>query len=358
MKERVMYTEKQLKKYPYFAEVLKKEGLDVILDSLTGIVSRAYIIGFAQSLIEEKIPFTFAILDLDNFKFINDTYGHHIGDGVLARVASDLMKYMGDYGIAGRFGGDEMLIINLRDLTIEQKRFFLNNLYENDTVLRKNIPLEGCSPFITGTLGCATYPDNAQDYDTLFGLVDKTLYRGKSKGRNCYVFYREDMHKNLEIQKIAKHGLYTAIRNLIRQFENGSTLMEGMMAAAEVLKEQVRISKVYYVGRKSILRAIGDINVRESVSDLDLLMEEDIYSDNSFQKLEKTCPVFYDVLQSRAIETILIVRIGSKEKQSGYLMFAEPRSLRIWQEDESAMLYILAKLIEYRMCSSGEELPQ
>ena len=89
-----MYTEKQLSQYPYFAKVLGKNSLDIVLDTLTGIVSRGYILGFVRALIADGTPFTFAMLDLDNFKFINDTYGHHVGDGVLTGVAEDLIKYL------------------------------------------------------------------------------------------------------------------------------------------------------------------------------------------------------------------------------------------------------------------------
>ena len=66
-----MYTEESLKKYPYFAEELRTTGLWNMIDSLTVLVARAHILGFVKRLIEDGIPFTFAILDLDNFKFIN-----------------------------------------------------------------------------------------------------------------------------------------------------------------------------------------------------------------------------------------------------------------------------------------------
>ena len=354
-----MYREEQLCQYSYFSKILEKNGLESVLDTLTGIVSRGYILGFIRSLIADGIPFTFGMLDLDNFKFINDTYGHQVGDGVLMSVASDLIDYMDGYGIVGRFGGDELVLVNLRDLTIDQKRQWLNGFYKDDNVLRKNIRLETCRPFITGTIGCASYPENARDYDGLFALVDKTLYRGKTKGRNCYVFYREDLHKNLEIQKIAKHGLYTLLHEIREKFfAGGDTLEERMCNVCSILFDELRISHLYYTGEKGILHAVGEPEIDEIVNDIDALMTEDTYSDNSFRRIEYLSPVFCEVLKKWKIETIMIVRIGRKEEREGYLICAETKSLRIWQEDESAILFYLACLIDFQIRLTGEKLPQ
>ena len=97
-----MYTKEQLLKYPYFEEVFKSRDVSNVIDSLTGLVSRRYILEFIQYLVENNIPFTLAILDLDNFKFINDSYGHKMGDNVLAGLSNDLERYLEDYGLAGR----------------------------------------------------------------------------------------------------------------------------------------------------------------------------------------------------------------------------------------------------------------
>ena len=158
-----MYSEQQLSRYPYFKRAFEKDRINYVLDPLTGLVSRQYILGFVRSLIEEGTPFTFGMLDLDNFKFINDTYGHHVGDGVLMDVAAGLSGYLEGYGVAGRFGGDELLWINLRDRTYDEKKAFLSDLYTNAKVLRKNVHLVECDPFITGTIGCATYPARQGD---------------------------------------------------------------------------------------------------------------------------------------------------------------------------------------------------
>lgn len=83
----VLYTIEDLRKYPFFDKIIDEISLDEILDTLTGILSRAYSIKFVHSLIAEKTPFSFTIIDLDNFKTINDNYGHSAGDKVLMSVS-------------------------------------------------------------------------------------------------------------------------------------------------------------------------------------------------------------------------------------------------------------------------------
>ena len=353
-----MYTKEQLQKYSYFAKELENNELENILDPLTGVVSRAYILGFAQALIEEGVPFTFAILDLDNFKFINDTYGHHVGDGVLQSVGRDLIVFLDGTGIAGRFGGDEFLYVNLKDLSYQEKKASLENLYEDYKVLRKNIVLEECSPFITGTVGCATYPVDADNYDELFSLIDKTLYRGKTKGRNCYIIYVEAKHKNIEIRKIARHGIYTSLHSLIRQFELVPGLQNKFRSVMPLMMEELQISDLYYVGKKGILHAVRNTEIAEDVNDIGKLLGDDLYTTNDIEVIQKTSPVFYGVMKKWEIETLLIVRISMDREIDGYLICAEPRSRRIWQEDECALIYFLAKLLAARSRIDGEGIPE
>ena len=75
----IIYDINSLRRFEYFDKIIDEISLDEILDPLTGILSRAYSIKFVNSLIENNIPFTFTIVDLDNFKFINDSFGHSAG---------------------------------------------------------------------------------------------------------------------------------------------------------------------------------------------------------------------------------------------------------------------------------------
>ena len=351
-----MYTKEQLSKYAYFEEVFKSRDVSNVVDSLTGLVSRQYMIGFIQNLIENKVPFTVAILDLDNFKFINDTYGHKIGDGVLAGMSGDLERYLSDYGIAGRYGGDEFLIVNFRDLRYDEIKVFLTDMYSNYNVLRKNIFLGECEPFVTGTIGCAVFPENAQDYTTLFSLIDKTLYRGKIKGRNCHIIYVEEKHKDITIQKLAGRGIYTIFHDLSREFDSQSALSDKLKAMLGILHDDMRISDLYYVGNDGQFRSVSAGESLGEVSDLDKLIVEDIYTTNEINHIEPKSRSMFDLCQKREFETVLMIRIGIQDKTFGYLICAEPHNLRIWQEDEHAIMFFVARMLAVYMQASGEKL--
>ena len=351
-----MYTKEQLSKYPYFAEVFNSGDASNVVDSLTGLVSRKYMIGFIQHLVEHKVPFTLALMDLDNFKFVNDTYGHKMGDGVLAGVSSDLERYLEDYGIAGRFGGDEFLIVNFRDHRYDEIKAFFIGLYSNYNVLRKNIELGDCEPFITGTIGSAVFPEDAQDYATLFSLIDKALYRGKTKGRNCYIIYVEAKHKDITIQNLASRGIYTIFHDLSCGFDSHAALAGKMKAMLAILHDDMRISDLYYVGHDKQFRSVSAGEALGEVSDLDKLIEEDIYTTNEIRQIACKSPSMFELCRAREFETVLMIRIGIQDKTFGYLICAEPHNLRIWQDDEYAIMFFVARMLAVYMQASGEKI--
>lgn len=351
-----MYTKDRLSKYPYFEEVFRSGDASNVVDSLTGLVSRKYMIGFIQHLIENGVPFTLALLDLDNFKFINDTYGHKIGDGVLAGLASDLEKYLKDYGIAGRYGGDEFLIINFRDHQYDEIKNFFTGLYSDYNVLRKNIDLGNCEPFVTGTIGCAVFPDNAQDYATLFSLIDKALYRGKTKGRNCHIIYVEAKHKDISIQALAGRGIYHIFHDLSSRFDSRSALSDKLKAMLAILHEDMRISDLYYVGQDGCFRNVSAGESLGEVTDLDKLIKEDIYTTNEIKHIAAKSPSMFELCRTREFETVLMIRIGIQDETFGYLICAEPHNLRIWQEDEYAIMFFVARMLAVYMQASGEKI--
>lgn len=351
-----MYTKEQLLKYPYFEEILKVRDISSVVDSLTGLVSRRYIISLIQSLVDNKVPFSLALLDLDNFKFINDTYGHKIGDGVLSAMSKDLIRYLGNYGIAGRYGGDEFLIINFRDRTYDDLKSFYMGLYSNYNVLRKNIYLGDCEPFLTGTIGSAVYPTDAPDYETLFNLVDKALYRGKTKGRNCYIIYVEEKHKGIKIKDLAGRGIYTIFHDLSCKFDSEPVLSLKLKSILDVLDDDMRISDLYFIGQDNIMKSVSSEEIIGVAEDLDKLTVDEIYTTNEIKDIKFKSRSMFELCRDREFETVLVIHIGNPNESFGYLVCAEPKNLRIWQEDEFAIMFFVARMVASHIRLTGEKL--
>ena len=285
------------------------------------------------------------MLDLDNFKFINDTYGHKVGDGVLSNVSADLMRYYDGVGLIGRFGGDEFILVNLRDIEYADKKVFYQQMYANYNVMRKNIKLETCAPFITGTLGSATFPYDADNYDDLFAMIDKTLYRGKSKGRNCYIIYVEHKHKHLTVQKLAKHSIFHTTRNLANAFDCGRGLKNKLNRVNQPLCAELHILDCYYIDKEGDMVQFSDYKNVGKADDIGNIMEDVCYHTDDFTDIEKLCPNTYKIIKELEFETILVVNIEYKNEKCGYILCPGEYIRRLWQEEEQALAFFVGRMI-------------
>ncbi len=168
-------------------------------DSGTGVLDKASIREYSIQALKE-VPSEgkanwLAIGDIDEFKHVNDTYGHAFGDEVLKLVADTFTKYMEGIGQVGRFGGDEFFFC-FSDVDEEAVRNVLR--MARSEILQKTSPdMEGAG--ITMTIGVVDSPENGTEYDGLFDKADKALYIGKGKGKNRYIIYRESMHGNITV---------------------------------------------------------------------------------------------------------------------------------------------------------------
>ncbi|MCR4754530.1 MAG: GGDEF domain-containing protein [Lachnospiraceae bacterium] len=352
----VLYSIDELRKYSYFDKLLDDTGLNDVLDSLTGLITRAYILDYAKSLMVSKTPFTFAIIDLDNFKYINDTYGHAAGDIVLKEVSSALVAYTGDNGLVGRFGGDELILINTKNKNYQQNKHFFERMYMGHKVFRRNIALTDSNPFITGTVGCAVYPSDADNYDDLFIAVDKALYSGKRKGRNCYVIYLASQHKDITHTHIKKRSVYEICREMAVQFDSTPDPVEKLKRLTQTLKRELLVSDMYYVCRNSDLISASTGDVIGQASDIDDLVTDELYNTNDISKIRYLAPVTYKTLIENSFETMVAIRVGIGSDTFGYIMCAEKGSMRIWQEDEFAILFSLARMTAVYLKGSNQDM--
>lgn len=127
-------------------------------------------------------------IDLDNFKIVNDTYGHHVGDLLLQRVAQLLIDSVRDSDTVSRLGGDEFTIILRRvhdkDNVTQVANKIITQLLE--PIVINDIPLK-----IGSSIGAAIFPDDAIDRDTLIRMADSAMYIAKTNGKNCLKFFEK-----------------------------------------------------------------------------------------------------------------------------------------------------------------------
>ncbi|VAX33518.1 diguanylate cyclase/phosphodiesterase (GGDEF & EAL domains) with PAS/PAC sensor(s) [hydrothermal vent metagenome] len=159
-------------------------------DSLTTLYNRHCLNEIAPGYISEAgrhdLPLSLVVMDLDDFKHVNDTYGHHAGDQVLIQIADLLKKSCRQEDIAARFGGEEFLLLlpycNGQDAAKKAE------------VLRRKIEaLEPNGIQVTASFGVCQLPGgNLLSFEEIFGLADKALYDAKNGGRNLVVLSQED----------------------------------------------------------------------------------------------------------------------------------------------------------------------
>ncbi|WP_321348891.1 EAL domain-containing protein [Halopseudomonas oceani] len=181
-------------------------------DPLTGLGNRALLEAELDRMIlrGQRSPTGFALLyiDLDYFKQINDSFGHGLGDLLLAVIANRLRRTMRQDDLITRIGGDEFVAL-------------LNDLHDpNDAALiaskiihalSEPITLSGHHLLVSASVGIATFPEHGASAAELLQHADQALYRAKANGRNGYAFFNPqhdaETRHNLDIEQGLRHGL-------------------------------------------------------------------------------------------------------------------------------------------------------
>lgn len=165
-------------------------------DGLTDLYNKKAITEMITKQINvSRQPTSLIILDVDKFKECNDTFGHVFGDKVLVAVSNVIKDAVNGIGFAGRIGGDEFLIA-LNKTSEEDIRSVTRNIRLG---IQWSIPALEPASIVTCSMGIARAPLNADNYEDLFKVADKCLYIAKSKGRNCYVIYKPEIHDKVII---------------------------------------------------------------------------------------------------------------------------------------------------------------
>lgn len=161
-----------------------------VRDSLTGLYNRRYLDETLEREVSrvrrEGIPLSLVMIDIDHFKRVNDTYGHHVGDEALRMLANTLLMDVRAEDVACRYGGEEFLILlpNMPLDTAIVRAEAWRSAVETFSVSLGDFPVA-----FTISLGVAAYPEHGKTPDDLTRCADQALYRAKHGGRNRVSIY-------------------------------------------------------------------------------------------------------------------------------------------------------------------------
>lgn len=334
-------------------------------DSLTGVYNKKTITEYAKKRIaeEKEKRIVIAILDVDHFKSVNDTFGHLYGDKVLARVGGRLKEIVGEDGVIGRIGGDEFMIV-FNGLDDDQ---ILRGMLR---AIRTQIKWEFAEDFenlsITCSIGASIFPVNGRDYEDLFKKADCCLYIAKEKGRDRYVFFRDEMHRASYEAMLNKNQL-NAMNNPreIRELKNIASFMENAMTDSRkaVLDVMRHMKDTFGIDNINIYYGEGMKKVYSFGSDIPEAKDAMYVFSEEFQELmgenerflqigfadtfSDITPDFCGRMKAERIASTIQCYIGDKRNIKGLVTFNKCREASQWANYEIDCARILAAVLSF-----------
>lgn len=160
-------------------------------DFLTGLSNRSKFMEDFQGLVAGKQPCTIMMIDIDDFKAINDTFGHTAGDEALQQLAERLKEMQSQILTPYRFAGDEFILI----LKSGQDKIVEKTAYQCRQIFSKAFTICGKKSKICGSIGIACYPKDAEDAEQLVIYADEAMYEVKKNGKNDFAFYQKSTNQ-------------------------------------------------------------------------------------------------------------------------------------------------------------------
>ncbi|HEY0917701.1 sensor domain-containing protein [Devosia sp.] len=246
-------------------------------DSLTGLPNRALLRDQIDDAFRNAPPgrrMAFLFLDIDNFKDVNDTLGHPVGDELLVEIARRLRSQLAPGDLVSRHGGDEFVIM-LDDCDADRAALTADGIL--DALLRP-VHISGCSLPVTASIGISLYPEDGADRDTLLKNADAAMYQAKADNGATHRFFNRQMNQAGQDRLLLGGALREAIarRGLQLRYQPLVSARDGRLLGVEALArwthptlgEIVPDRFIRLAEQAGLIEAIGEWALEEACAQL------------------------------------------------------------------------------------------
>jgi len=360
---------------------IKKKEFDIISESqkdgLTGLlrknVTEKLIVDYLEGDGKDS-EHGMLIIDIDDFKLINDKAGHLYGDAVLTELSKRIQNLFRNTDIVGRIGGDEFLIllknIKYNNLIIEKADAVID-IFDAISSTMQSVNR------ISGSMGIVRYPADGTTYRELFQKADKALYGVKDKGKNAYSFYDDNFERkrfltNVKKEdyfqprkqddplliKTAKHSKETITRDIFQILYESRDIKKSINLIMEIIGRFYDVSRVYIFelfgeqlhytyewcneGITPDIDSFTVTNMEDLLNYKHNFNEEGIFYCEDTTKLPDTV---YKGEETNRVHSLLECAILNKGEFAGFIGFEECNNKRFWVKDEIEMLVIVARIL-------------
>lgn len=180
-------------------------------DQLTSLANRLKIKEEIVDLIARKTPFSVIFVGLDDFKSINESKGHDVGDKVLSEVSRRILLAADNNDVCGRLGGDEFVIISTTHYTDEECKTYVDEIYR---AFAACFQVDGgLGIYVNASFGTASYPKDGDTCSKLLKSADIALNRAKNEGKNRYVLFDRNMQIEIDFHSRIATNMRSALEN-------------------------------------------------------------------------------------------------------------------------------------------------
>lgn len=357
----------------------KLKELELLLraekDALTGLYNKGATVQLIQNALRDsdnRVLNALMIIDLDNFKEVNDLLGHSQGDKVLVETANALNDIFKGGDIVGRIGGDEFVVFMKNLNAISNADLLAGKVVKNVDYTLENAeyPIH-----VTCSVGVAVFPYHGTDYEELFNKADKAVYTAKANGKCGYRIYDAATtmvyhanRKNTEYNPEKGMEMNREIEDLVMQILFDDKEMESALKSAiELMTAKYHFHRGYICGNDALpisrtvqFAASGYEIGKETKEHYELkrivseILYESFHKASIIHDYDLTAEEMHEYFRNEGIKSMLYYPITSKGKFQGAIVFENHEDVQLeFKESQMEEIHSLFRILEAHILQIG-----